>query len=106
MNGARILITSSPEFQEQYQVRFKYSALNKEEYTSQIFQINKIGEVTGLKKAFIYDHNFKTKIIFEVNLIKNVWQGLFKGYISDETIPTLFAIFKDQIKEGEEIEID
>lgn len=103
----KILITSNPEFPEQYQVRFKHnSALDKRKsYIAQLFTVNSSGQVTGLKRAFIYDQDSKSKLLFEVHMVNNVWQGLFKAYIHSETEPGLFVIFNNQIKEGEEIEL-
>jgi len=102
----KILVTTNPEFPDQYQVRFKhYSAIDKTKlYMAQLFIVNSSGQITGTKRAFIYDHNSNSKLLFEVQVINNIWQGLFRGYISNETKPSLFAIFKNQIKEGEEIE--
>jgi hypothetical protein len=104
----KILVTTNPEFPDQYQVRFKHnSAIDKTKlYMAQLFTVNSSGQITGLKKAFIYDHESNSKLLFEVNLINNIWQGLFRGYISSETEPSLFVIFKNQIKEGEEIELN
>jgi hypothetical protein len=104
----KILVITNPEFPDQYQVRFKHKSAidNTKDYMSQLFTVNSDGQVTGLKRAFIYDHESNSKLLFEVNLINNIWQGLFKGYISSETEPSLLAIFKNQIKEGEEIELD
>ncbi len=102
----KIWVTTNTEFPDQYQVRFKHnSCIDKtKSYIAQLFTVNSKGQVTGLKRAFIYDENSESKLLFEVQLINNVWQGLFKAYVSSETEPSLFVIFKDQIKEGEEIE--
>ena len=102
----KILVTTNPEFPEQYQVRFKHNSYidKTKSYLAQLFTVNSKGQVTGTKKAFIYDQNSESKLLFEVQLINNIWEGLFRGYISSETQPSLFVIFKNQIKEGEEIE--
>lgn len=102
----KILVTINPDCSDQYQVRFKHKAHtdNTKSYLAQLFTVNSSGQITGIKKAFIFDENSNSKILFEVQLINNIWNGLFKGYITSETEPSLFAIFQDQIKEGEQIE--
>jgi len=104
----RILVTTNPEYPEQYQVRFKHNSIldKRKSYIAQLFTVNSSGQVTGLKRAFIYDQDSNSKLLFEVQLINNIWQGLFKAYIYSETEPSLFVIFKNQIKEGEEVEIE
>jgi hypothetical protein len=68
-----------------------------------ILPVTPQGEITGEVVFFSAYPNSGNKILFKIQVIKNIWNGKFVGYSHNE--PDIVGYFINQIKEGESIEI-
>lgn len=70
------------------------------------YVINNLNQKTGTLTSFLPNSNGSHRKLFQVHLINSLWNGSFFGYVSEDNIPDQLHFYKNNLREGESIELD